>query len=122
MLRKRDRLLAGCLVLASVLLIGAAWAQAPNQNFIYVSTNCGSLTTPNCYTVNWNTQIVNDATFTASSTTVATTSGDPAFSCGGGSFPCSSGGDVGKYVVGTYDCLTGNPMQCKNEFTRLPPR
>lgn len=109
--------LGGLIILTFGFPMRGARAQAPNQNFVYVAQSCGSPAISNCYVVYWDTDIVNDATFTSGSATVTTTSGDPAFTCGGGSFPCTTGGDIGKYVVGTYDCLTGNPMQCQNEFT-----
>lgn len=90
-----------------------------NTNAIYVSPNC--VGQANCYPVKWDTQIVTDATFAAGSSTVATSASDPPFSCGAQPFPCAGGGDVGKSVVGTVDCLASNDLQCQNVFTAANP-
>lgn len=86
---------------------------APNMSGIYVSQNCGTQT--NCFQVIGDGKIVTDATMTASSATVTTTTSDTPFACPGSSYPCSTpgvGSDVGKIEWGTYDCSDTTAAPC----------
>lgn len=84
---------------------------APNSQAFYLSTACASGLT-NCYTIHADAKVAVNAAFTSGQNTVSTGSGDPPFVCPGASFPCSSGGDVGKVEFANYGCSGGNPGQC----------
>jgi hypothetical protein len=78
----------------------------PNPNIFYISTNCSGQT--HCFTAKADVQWVNDASWSNTGTSITTGSGDPAFACPGGTYPCSSGGDVGKIEYGTSNCSSTN--------------
>lgn len=102
------------------LYSGTAWSNPYTDtvaatNTISVSSACNSQ--PNCYTVYDDVQIVSDATTANLSPTVTTTTNDPPFACPGGTFPCSSGGDVGKIAFATNGPGTGGPAQAASVLT-----
>jgi hypothetical protein len=85
-----------------------------DTNGVYTSTSsCQGLT--NCFQIFGDGQFVGDAVYTASSSTVTTSGGDPSFACPGSVYPCSTpgpGSDAGKVVFGTTACLDGTVGPC----------
>lgn len=78
------------------VIADAKWAV--DATFSTSATSCGSASVP-------------------AGTCVAITATDPPFACPGGIYPCTSGGDVGKLALGTYNCSDANPGACATTFT-----
>jgi hypothetical protein len=83
--------------------VGASAANG--QNSIQLSSSCPNPNSGPCYYTPANAIQITDGTFTNASQTV-TTAGQTMFACPGSSYPCSSGGDVGKYIWGFTSCTT----------------
>lgn len=80
-------------------------------NTFYFSQNCPTGDSK-CFPIYGDGKVAIFGTWTASTNTLTTSSNDPPFACPNNSYPCSTGGDVGKVEFGQVQCPLTNPGQC----------
>jgi hypothetical protein len=83
---------------------GGGSSGAPNQNLIYVSSNCGTPAAKNCFQTTWDGQHRVDATWSNGSTTV---------NCADCAFTAS---DVGKRIAGFSTCVASLGINAVNSL------